>query len=119
MRSCLTSQSGPVKPITIAHRLKSVAKHFQLGRQEDAHEYLRHAVESMCRSSVAAYESRNRTVKLDAVSKETTPFNHIFGGYLRSQVTCLECKHRSNTYDHFMDFMLDIRVSTEWVSRRG
>lgn len=109
MRRCFQSAGGVVKPLEIAQRLKSVAKHFQLGRQEDAHEYLRHAIDSMCRNSVSQYESRHPPLKLDASSKETTAFNHIFGGYLRSQVTCLQCKSRSNTYDHFMDFMLDIK----------
>ena len=110
MRRCFQSPGGVVKPLPIAQRLKSVARHFQLGRQEDAHEYLRHAIDSMCKSSVSAYENRHPPVKLDAASKETTAFNHIFGGYLRSQVTCLDCKSRSNTFDHFMDLMLDVKV---------
>jgi ubiquitin carboxyl-terminal hydrolase 36/42 len=111
MRRCFQSSGGVVKPLSIAQRLKSVSRQFQLGRQEDAHEYLRHAIDCMCKSSIAAYERRNPNVKLDAASKETTAFNHIFGGYLRSQVTCIDCKSRSDTFDHFMDLMLDIKVS--------
>ena len=50
-------------------------------------------------------------MKLDNKSKETTFINQIFGGYHRSQVTCLNCKAKSDTYDYFMDFILDIKVS--------
>ena len=110
IKECFENSRRAISPLEIARRLKSVAKHFSIGRQEDAHEYLRHYIDSMCKSAVFAYECRNN-VKLDSLSKETTAFNHIFGGYLRSQVTCMECKNRSNTYDHFMDFMLDIKVS--------
>ena len=46
---------------------------------------------------------------MDNYSKETTPFNQIFGGYMRQDVTCLRCKHVSTTFQHFMDLLLDIR----------
>ena len=34
----------------------------------------------------------------------------IFGGYLRSQVKCSNCNHKSNTYDPMLDVALDIKV---------
>ena len=46
---------------------------------------------------------------IDHYTKETTPFNQIFGGYMRQDVTCLRCKHVSTTFQHFMDLLLDIR----------
>ena len=49
---------------------------------------------------------------LDIPSKETTPFNQIFGGYLRQDVTCLRCKNVSITFQHFMDVLLDIRQAS-------
>lgn len=102
-----------IRPQNIAHRLKSVAKHFQLGRQEDAHEYLRYVIDHMWKSCVTNYEKQHPGMKLDPSSKETTVINDIFGGYHRSEVVCLECKETSNTFDYFMDFMLDIKnVST-------
>ena len=42
-------------------------------------------------------------------TKDSTPFNQIFGGYMRQDVTCLHCKYVSTTYQHFMDLSLDIR----------
>ena len=42
-------------------------------------------------------------------TKDTTPFNQIFGGYMRQDVTCLRCMRVSTTFQHFMDLQLDIR----------
>jgi len=40
-------------------------------------------------------------IKLDSRSKETNPLGQIFGGYIRTEVTCLKCKHTSTTFQHF------------------
>ncbi len=32
----------------------------------------------------------------------------MFGGYLRSQVSCTKCKYNSNTYDPFLDLSLEV-----------
>ena len=48
--------------------------------------------------------------RLDVYSKNTTAVHQIFGGYLRSQVKCLMCEHKSNTYDPMLDLALDIKV---------
>ena len=53
--------------------------------------------------------SRKVPKNVDNYTKETTPFNQIFGGYMRQDVTCLRCKHVSTTFQHFMDLLLDIR----------
>jgi len=94
--------------------MKSIAKHFNFGRQEDAHECLRYVIDHMCRSCLSIHEHElgiaGPTSKLDHLTKSTTAINQIFGGYHRSQVFCLQCKEKSNTYDYFMDFMLDIQV---------
>ena len=61
-----------------------ICKHFIHGRQEDAHEFVRHLLDSMQRCHLAAL----RAIKLDNLSKETTPLNHLFGGYLKTQGAC-------------------------------
>ncbi|XP_061182057.1 ubiquitin carboxyl-terminal hydrolase 36-like isoform X1 [Saccostrea echinata] len=104
IRRCYENSGSNIKPQAILQKLKLIAKHMHWGRQEDAHEFLRYVVDSMQRSTL------NGHTKLDKFSKETTVVNQIFGGYLRSQVQCLRCKEKSNTYDPFMDISLDIKT---------
>lgn len=100
------NQHSAIKPHLVYTKLQMVCKHLVLGRQEDAHEFLRYLVEAMEKS----YLSRSKNSKdLDQYSKETTPLNQILGGYLRSEVKCLSCQHISTTFQHFEDLLLDIR----------
>lgn len=103
------SNGTPIKPISIVQRLKYINKSFQFGRQEDAHEFLRYIIDHMWKACLMNLDINSKTTKLDPRIKETTFINHIFGGYHRSQVLCLSCNSRSNTFDFFMDFILDIR----------
>lgn len=67
----------------------------------------------MEKSFLNRFKSQPGFKEMDQHSKETTPLNQILGGYLRSTVTCLACKHESITFQHFEDLSLDIsRVST-------
>ncbi|EEC07724.1 hypothetical protein IscW_ISCW018973 [Ixodes scapularis] len=79
---------------------------FMSDKQEDAHEFLRYVVDNLWKAALANHDGGP---KLDPASKETTVVNEIFGGYHRSQVICMRCKKTSNTYDHFMDLILDIK----------
>lgn len=74
-------------------------------RQEDAHEFLRYLIESMerCYLSVLGHAAKSYVYhiiindlniilafifflcSLDNYSKETTPINQIFGGYIRTE----------------------------------
>lgn len=114
MKRALDRPGDVIKPLYIYQKLKSIAKHFQFGRQEDAHEFLRYVVDNLWKASLFNYDGN---IKLDPASKETTIINHIFGGYHRSQVTCLRCKEKSNTYDHFMDFILDIKQNVQSLEK--
>jgi len=46
--------------------------------------------------------------KIDAKLAETTWVHKIFGGQLRSRVTCRECGYNSDTFDRILDLSLDI-----------
>jgi ubiquitin carboxyl-terminal hydrolase 36/42 len=46
--------------------------------------------------------------KIDVKLAETTWVHKIFGGRLRSRVTCRECHHNSDTFDSILDLSLDI-----------
>ena len=48
-----------------------------------------------------AYLARYKPKNLDNYSKETTPISQIFGGYIRTEVKCLECGYVSITFQHF------------------
>ena len=111
-----------MKPIKIYEKLKLICKHLVHGRQEDAHEFLRflfiyfyiHLVMSFFRYLIESLQrsyliSRKVPKTIDNQSKETTPFNQMFGGYMRQDVVCLRCKYVSTTFQHFMDLLLDIR----------
>ena len=91
-------KSGNItKPILVYNRLKLICKHMVHGRQEDAHEFMRYLIESLEKSYLHSVGGS----KLDSRSKETNPLGQIFGGYIRTEVTCLKCKHTSTTFQHF------------------
>ncbi|XP_045599891.2 ubiquitin carboxyl-terminal hydrolase 36 isoform X1 [Procambarus clarkii] len=104
-RSTLDRSNTVIKPSLIQHKLKSIGKTLMYGRQEDAHEFIKLLLDHMEKS----YLTFRKAMKLDHRSKETTPLNQIFGGYIRQQVICPVCHHVSTTFSHFQDLVLDIR----------
>lgn len=81
-----------------------IGRQFRLGRQEDAHEFLRYVIESMQKSALAGLDP-----KLDNKIKETSMIHAIFGGHLQSKVTCHTCKHESCVYETLLDLSLEVR----------
>ncbi|KAH7916272.1 cysteine proteinase [Hygrophoropsis aurantiaca] len=90
-------------PYPITSKLHLIAKHLRKGRQEDSHEFLRYAIDALQKSCLAGYPQ-----KIDHKLAETTWVHKIFGGRLRSRVTCRECHHNSDTFDSMLDLSLDI-----------
>ncbi|KAI8826371.1 hypothetical protein BJ741DRAFT_43582 [Chytriomyces cf. hyalinus JEL632] len=92
-----------ITPKTIVGRLKSVAKHLKVGRQEDSHEFLRYFVDSLQNNSLVGH------AKLTHAQKETTVVHQIFGGYLQSRIVCTVCKTPSDTIDSCLDISLEVK----------
>jgi ubiquitin carboxyl-terminal hydrolase 36/42 len=98
-------ESGTViKPFHIYEKLKFISKDLVYGRQEDAHEFMRYLLESIEKSYLESYKD-----KLDSCNKENTPLNQMFGGRIRTEVTCLQCGGVSTTYQLCQDMLLDIQ----------
>ncbi|KAJ7232212.1 hypothetical protein B0H12DRAFT_1261739 [Mycena haematopus] len=94
-------------PVAISGKLQVIAKHMRKGRQEDSHEFLRYAIDALQKSCLAGQPS-----KIDPLLAETTWVHKIFGGRLRSRVSCNECGHNSDTFDSILDLSLDIHNMT-------
>ncbi|XP_074866905.1 ubiquitin carboxyl-terminal hydrolase 42 isoform X2 [Carettochelys insculpta] len=101
----LSNPGNVIKPMPVINELKRIAKHFRFGNQEDAHEFLHYAVDAMHKSCL------NGTNGLDRHSQATTLIYQIFGGCLRSRVTCLSCEGVSDTFDPYLDITLEIKAA--------
>ena len=94
-----------VSPSAFVKNLRSISKTFRKGRQEDAHEFARCLLDAMHEKCVDA--ARPKPPK-NSPRAETTFVFQVFGGRLRSQVTCKTCGRKSDTFDSFMDLSLDV-----------
>ncbi|KAL4076196.1 cysteine proteinase [Scleroderma citrinum] len=100
-------KSRSFTPYPITSKLHMIAKHMRRGRQEDSHEFLRYAIDALQKSCLAGYPQN-----IDHALAETTWVHKIFGGRLRSRVTCRECNYHSDTFDSMLDISLDIHGSS-------
>ncbi|KAI3809659.1 hypothetical protein L1987_19256 [Smallanthus sonchifolius] len=97
--------------------LKLFAEHFRLGRQEDAHEFLRYVIDACHTTSLRLKKLQQQKRKFvsngggDSCSGGTV-VKEIFGGALQSQVKCLACGNESNKVDEIMDISIDVLNSS-------
>ncbi|XP_058113861.1 ubiquitin carboxyl-terminal hydrolase 18-like isoform X2 [Magnolia sinica] len=96
----------PFSPINILSRLPNIGGNLGYGKQEDAHEFMRFAIDTM--QSVCLDEFGGEKV-LDLSTQETTLIQHIFGGHLQSQVICTKCNKISHRYENMMDLTVEIQ----------
>ncbi|XP_057799212.1 ubiquitin carboxyl-terminal hydrolase 18-like [Salvia miltiorrhiza] len=97
--------ANPFSPMNILSRLPNIGGNLGYGKQEDAHEFMRFAIDTM--QSVCLDEFGGEKV-VHPSFQETTLIQHIFGGRLRSQVICAECKNVSNQFENMMDLTVEI-----------
>ncbi|XP_042663490.1 ubiquitin carboxyl-terminal hydrolase 42-like [Tyto alba] len=100
------SSGSAIEPWSVVRVLTRIGEHFELGRQEDAHDFLRCIVDAMQRDCLSWSSD------LDFASQSTTIVRQIFAGFLRSRVTCLSCSAVSDSYELFLDISLDIKAAS-------
>ncbi|XP_044475523.1 ubiquitin carboxyl-terminal hydrolase 16-like isoform X2 [Mangifera indica] len=95
---------SPLSPIGILSQLQSIGSKLGNGREEDAHEFLRYAIDTM--QSVCLKEARVNDSCL--LEEETTLIGLTFGGYLRSKIKCMKCQGKSERQERMMDLTVEI-----------
>eukprot|EP00899_Mesostigma_viride_P025181 jgi/Mesvir1/5848/Mv00640-RA.1 len=96
-----------IKPLLAYASLPKGRGHTFSDSQEDAHEFMRHILDRMLSILLLSYGGES---KVPHALQETTVIHHIFGGYLQSQVKCMECWAVSNTYESMLDLTLEVHA---------
>eukprot|EP00257_Ricinus_communis_P013960 XP_015571528.1 ubiquitin carboxyl-terminal hydrolase 17 [Ricinus communis] len=100
---------SPLSPIGILSQLQNIASQLGTGREEDAHEFLRYAIDTM--QSVCLKEAGVNA--LGSFEEETTLIGLTFGGYLRSKIKCMKCHYKSERHERMMDLTVEIEGDIE------
>ncbi|KAK4571907.1 hypothetical protein RGQ29_030347 [Quercus rubra] len=96
--------SSPLSPIKILSQLQNIGSQLGNGREEDAHEFLRYAIDTM--QSVCLKEAGVKAS--GSLEEETTLMGLTFGGYLRSKIKCTKCQGKSERHERMMDLTVEI-----------
>ncbi|GBG28647.1 Ubiquitin carboxyl-terminal hydrolase 36 [Hondaea fermentalgiana] len=108
------ASSGHVKkrqaaasPDFFVSNLRKLSKHMRVGRQQDAHEFLRVLLSNMQESCALAAGLPELSVD---PRLRTTAFMRLFAGVLESRLTCgrQACGADTRTFESFLDLSLDV-----------
>ncbi|XP_031497385.1 ubiquitin carboxyl-terminal hydrolase 16 [Nymphaea colorata] len=105
-RLILQSKEGkfPLSPIKILSQMHSIGSHLGYGKEEDAHEFLRYAIDAMQSENLAEVGGNVSASFIE----EATLLQLTFGGYLLSYIKCLKCHGRSVRREKMMDLTVEI-----------
>uniref|UniRef100_UPI00403876B4 ubiquitin carboxyl-terminal hydrolase 17-like protein 6 n=1 Tax=Callospermophilus lateralis TaxID=76772 RepID=UPI00403876B4 len=92
-------------PGDVIQPLPALVDGFHTSRQEDAHEFLLFTLHAMQKACLCGHKQPG------AHPKDPTLMRQIFGGCWRSQIKCLHCCGLSDTFDPYLDIMLDITAA--------
>ncbi|NWR42150.1 UBP42 hydrolase, partial [Regulus satrapa] len=104
VRKVLRSSANVIWPRAVVRDLKFIGEEFEPDTAGDAYEFLCCALEAMQRACL------NGSSNVDISSQTTTIIHQIFGGFLKSRVTCLRCQAVSDSYKAFLHVLLDIKA---------
>ncbi|GHJ88224.1 hypothetical protein NliqN6_4626 [Naganishia liquefaciens] len=110
-RNLWTSSGQSWSPKEIMRSIKKICPSMRQFRQEDAHEFFRYGIDLL----------HNEALKLAKATKEphavreTSWIHKVWGGRLRSRITCHDCGNNSDTFDAFLDLSLDLDNKTATV----
>ncbi|CAO2834476.1 unnamed protein product [Amaranthus hypochondriacus] len=93
-----------LSPIGILSQIQKIGSHLSSGREEDAHEFLRYAIDTMqstCLQEVGG-------IATGSLQEETNLLGLTFGGYLRSKIKCTKCRGKSEKHERMMDLTVEI-----------
>ncbi|RLM80365.1 hypothetical protein C2845_PM12G23920 [Panicum miliaceum] len=94
--------SVPLKNMSM-NRFEELSSDFRPGQQEDAHEFLRCLLDNLHKCTLdPMLKGKGSSFDEESIVKE------IFGGQLKSQLSCCECGHSSETFEPFLDLSLEI-----------
>ncbi|KAK4747503.1 hypothetical protein SAY87_014089 [Trapa incisa] len=104
-RLILKAKEGesPVSPFEIVSRLENIGSQLSNGREEDAHEFLRYAIDAM--ESICLSES---WTSFASSEEDITLIGLTFGGYLQSKIRCIKCQGKSERREKIMDLTVEI-----------
>ncbi|KAJ8526603.1 hypothetical protein K7X08_029080 [Anisodus acutangulus] len=112
----------PFSPINILSRLPNIGGNLGYGKQEDAHEFMRFAIDMM--QSVCLDEFGGEKA-VPPYTQETTLIQHIFGGHLQSQGDDCPSPYKESMFPlHFrcgtlniesLEECLDQLTAREWL----
>ncbi|KAF8024792.1 hypothetical protein BT93_F1846 [Corymbia citriodora subsp. variegata] len=94
---------SPISPIGIVSQLRNIGRQLGNGKEEDAHEFLRCAIDKM--QSDCLVDSGK---KVSRSKEEATLIGLTFGGYLRSKIQCTRCNGKSERHERMMDLTVEI-----------
>ena len=94
------NSGSAISPDDIVANLNSIDPRMRVGRQEDAHEFLRHLIEAVNKSCLNTLSS----------TPSNTVISKIFSGSIHSQVECADCHGISHSYEMFNDLGIDIKI---------
>ncbi|RLN42185.1 hypothetical protein C2845_PM01G47180 [Panicum miliaceum] len=93
-------------PESFVNHLKSISSNFESGVQQDAQEFFCDLLEKLDKASVAPRSS----LEEPSLTEEGGIATEIFGGRLKSQLRCPECKRCSDKSEPFLDLSLEVTM---------